>query len=62
MKPLVPVLAAGSTFAGLALSGLGLGAWAGQRWGHPLWALAGLFAGLALGCYAALRLLQRSMR
>jgi hypothetical protein len=54
------VVAAGSTFAAAVLICFGLGILAGRATGQPLWALAGLFAGMALGGYGAVRLLLRS--
>ncbi len=61
MKELLPVLAAGGTFAVTAIVGLVAGIWIGGTTHQPLWALAGLFAGLAIGGYGAFRLLKRSM-
>ncbi len=55
------VLAAGSTFAGVALAGLLVGILVGQRTAQPLWAFAGLMIGLGLGGYSAVRLLMRSI-
>lgn len=55
------VLAAGSTFAGVALVGLLVGVLVGQRTAEPLWAFAGLMIGLGLGGYSAVRLLMRSI-
>jgi hypothetical protein len=57
----MPVVAAGGTFAMTTLAGLALGMWIGGRTGQGLWALAGLFGGLAVGGYAAYRLLMRSL-
>jgi hypothetical protein len=56
-----PVLAAGGTFAVTALAGLLAGVWLEHATGHAAWVAGGLFAGLALGAYSAVRLLQRSM-
>jgi len=61
MKTMVPVLTAGGAFAGITLVGLLLGILLGQRTGQPLWAFAGLMAGLGLGGYSAVRLLMRSI-
>ena len=55
------VLTAGSTFAVTVLGGLLIGAVVGQRTGQPLWALAGLFVGLGIGGYSAVRMLMRSL-
>lgn len=61
MKSLAPVLAAGGTFAVTVLVGLVVGIWISDRTHQPLWVLGGLFGGLALGGYSAVRLLMRSM-
>ncbi|HUA09370.1 MAG TPA: AtpZ/AtpI family protein [Candidatus Acidoferrales bacterium] len=55
------VLTAGSTFAVTVLGGLLLGVAIGERTRQPLWALAGLFVGLGIGGYSAVRLLMRSL-
>lgn len=60
MKDALPILAAGGTFAGSALVGLLAGIALGARTGNQLWVLGGLFAGLALGGYGALRLLLQT--
>ncbi len=60
MKGLLPVIGAGGTFAGSAVAGLLLGIWLAGRTGAQLWVLGGLFGGLFLGGYAAVRLLMRS--
>ena len=57
----MPVVAAGGTFAMTALAGLVAGIWIGGRTGQGLWVLAGLFGGLAVGAYAAYRLMMRSL-
>ncbi|MBV8489048.1 MAG: AtpZ/AtpI family protein [Candidatus Eremiobacteraeota bacterium] len=62
MNPVLPVLAAGATFAGCTLAGLALGAWLSQRTGAPLWVLGGLLGGIAAGGFAAARLFLRAMR
>ncbi len=56
----LPVLAAGGTFAGTTLVGLAIGIAIASRTGQQLWVLGGLLAGLALGGYSAARLLLRS--
>ena len=61
MKPLLPVLAAGGTFAAAAIFGLLAGIWMAGRSRDPILAAVGLFAGLALGGYSAYRLLLRSI-
>jgi hypothetical protein len=57
----VPVLAAGGSFAVCALIGLLGGIFAAQHTGQQLWVLGGLFAGIGVGGYCAVRLLMRSM-
>jgi hypothetical protein len=59
---MLPLLAAGSTFALCVLLGMALGIWVGHRSGQPLWVLGGLGLGFALGGYSAIRLLQRSLQ
>lgn len=61
MKGVVPVLAAGGTFAVAALAGLIAGIWLARSTGNGLWVAGGLFAGMAAGGYSAVRLLLRSM-
>ncbi|HLX25657.1 MAG TPA: AtpZ/AtpI family protein [Candidatus Cybelea sp.] len=61
MKPILPVLGAGGTFAVATVGGLFAGVWLADRLRVPILAAAGLFVGLALGGYSAYRLLLRSM-
>ncbi len=61
MNAVVPVLAAGGTFAAATLIGLLAGVWIGRATGQPLWAVGGLVGGLLLGGYSAFRLLLRSL-
>jgi hypothetical protein len=61
VKSLAPVLAAGGTFAITVLLGLVAGIIVADRTRQPLWALAGLAAGLGIGGYSAVRLLMRSL-
>lgn len=56
------LVAAGSTFAGLALLGLFGGIWISGRTGQPLWVIGGIVAGLAAGGYSAARLALREGR
>ncbi len=56
------LVAAGGTFAGAALLGLLLGIWLAGRTGQQLWVLGGLFAGLALGGFSAVRMLLAETR
>jgi hypothetical protein len=60
VKELVPVIAAGGTFAGAALAGLLIGIFIGYRTNQPFWAFVGLVAGLGLGAYSAARLLFKA--
>ncbi|MBV9149707.1 MAG: AtpZ/AtpI family protein [Candidatus Eremiobacteraeota bacterium] len=53
------VITAGATFTGAVLLGLLLGIWLGNRSGQPLWVLIGIFSGMAVGGYGAIRLLLR---
>jgi hypothetical protein len=62
VKPLLPVLAAGGTFAAAAVIGLLCGAAAAGRFGEPLLAPAGLLLGAAVGGFSAIRLLSRVLR
>lgn len=61
MNGVFPVLAAGGIFAFTVLAGLGAGIWIGRLTGNDLWVAGGLFGGMAVGGYSALRLLLRSM-
>ncbi|MBV8688665.1 MAG: AtpZ/AtpI family protein [Candidatus Eremiobacteraeota bacterium] len=58
----VALIAAGGSFAGAVLLGLLLGIWIGNRTGQPLWVLIGIFGGVAVGGYGAVRLLLRETR
>jgi hypothetical protein len=57
VKEILPVIAAGGTFAGATLAGLLIGIFIGSRTGQPLWAFGGLLLGLGAGGYGAARLL-----
>ena len=61
MNGIVPVLAAGGSFAVAALGGLFAGIWLGRMTGQQLWVVGGLLVGIAIGGYSAFRLLLRSM-
>jgi len=61
MKSLVPLLGAGGTFAGCAIAGFAIGIWADQHTGSRYYTLIGLFAGMGIGGYGAVRLLLRSL-
>ena len=62
MKTLLPVIAAGGTFAGAAVIGLAIGVLLAGRRAEPLLAPIGLLLGAAVGAYSALRILAKSMR
>jgi outer membrane lipoprotein SlyB len=62
VKTLLPLVAAGGTFAGAAVLGLLAGILIGDRRGEPLLAPAGLILGALIGGYSAFRLLARAMR
>jgi hypothetical protein len=62
VKTLLPVVAAGSAFAGAAVVGLICGVLAASRRGEPLWAPVGLMLGAAVGAYSAFRVLVKTMR
>jgi hypothetical protein len=53
------IIGAGASFAVTVLAGLLAGIWLAGRTGQQLWVLGGLFAGLAIGGYAAFRLILR---
>ncbi len=62
MKTLLPVVAAGSAFAGASVIGLACGVLVAARLGEPLYAPVGLVLGAAVGAYSAFRILLRAMR
>jgi hypothetical protein len=62
VRPLLPVLVAGATFAVAAVVGLTFGVVAAERFDRPLWSPVGLVVGAGVGAYSALRLLLRSLR
>ncbi len=62
MKPLLPVVLAGGTFAAAAVVGLLGGIAAAGRIDEPLLVPAGLILGAAVGAVSALALLMRSLR
>lgn len=61
MNSALPLLGAGATFAGCAVAGLLAGIWVSRLTGSALAVLAGLFAGLLIGGFAAYRLVVRSL-
>ena len=62
MKDVLPVIGAGGTFAGATVAGLLAGVWLTGRTGQQLWVAAGLFGGLIVGGYAAVRLLMQASK
>jgi hypothetical protein len=56
-----PVVAAGGAFAFTVLLGIGAGVWAERATGNGVWVVVGLFGGVAIGGYSAVRLLFRSL-
>lgn len=62
MKEVLPLLGAGASFASTVVIGLLAGIWVSRATGEQLWVLAGLFAGLVIGGYAAYRLFARSIQ
>jgi hypothetical protein len=62
VKALLPVLAAGGTFAAAAIVGLLGGVIAASRAREPLFVPAGLLLGAAVGGYSALRVLLRAIK
>ena len=62
MKPLLPVILAGGTFAAAAVIGLFGGIVAAGRLNQPLLVPGGLMLGAAIGAFSAVRLLLRSLQ
>jgi hypothetical protein len=62
LKPLLPVLVAGGTFAAASVIGLLGGVLAAERVGQPLLVPAGLAVGAAIGGYSAIRVIVRSLK
>ncbi len=60
MKGATAVVAAGSAFTGAAVGGLLIGVWLDHARHTEYFAVAGLFAGVALGGYTAFRLLVQT--
>lgn len=60
MKGAAGIIAAGSAFAGAGVGGLLVGIWLDHVGGTQYFAVAGLFAGIALGGYTAFRMLVRT--
>jgi len=53
------IVGAGASFAITVLAGLLAGIWLAGRTGQQIWVLGGLFLGLGVGGYAAVRLILR---
>jgi hypothetical protein len=62
VRPLLPVVVAGGTFAAAAVIGLFCGVLAAGRTGDTLLVPVGLVVGAAIGGYSALALLFRSLQ
>ncbi len=61
MKAIAPLLGAGSTFALIVILGLVAGIWLDNRLSSHYWVLALFFAALAVGTFAAWRLVSRAL-
>jgi hypothetical protein len=61
MKTALALAGAGGTFAGTVIAGLVLGLWLDSRLHVQYWTAVLLFVGLALGGYAAYRLIASSL-
>jgi hypothetical protein len=62
VKGAAAALGAGTTFGGSVLAGLAIGFWVGRQTGASWWVVIGLFAGVMLGGYFALRMLIQAAR
>lgn len=60
MKGAAGVIAAGSAFAGAGVAGLLIGIWLDRTQQTQYYAVIGLFAGIAVGGYAAFRMLLQT--
>ena len=60
MKGAAGVIAAGSAFAGAGVAGLLIGIWLDHAQRTQYYAVVGLFAGIAVGGYAAFRMLLQT--
>lgn len=60
MKGAAALVAAGSAFAGAGVAGLLIGIWLDHARRTEYFAVVGLFAGVLVGAYAALRLLLQA--
>lgn len=60
MKGAAGIVAAGSAFAAAGVGGLVIGIWLDHVQRTQYYAVAGLFAGIVLGGYAAFRMLVQS--
>ena len=60
MKGAAAIVAAGSAFAGAGIGGLLIGIWLDHALRTQYYAVAGLFAGILVGGYAAFRLLLQT--
>jgi len=60
VKGAAGVVAAGSAFAGAGVAGLLIGIWLDRAQQTQYYAVIGLFVGIAVGGYAALRMLLQT--
>lgn len=60
MKGAAGVVAAGSAFAGAGVAGLLIGIWLDRAQQTQYYAVVGLFVGIAVGGYAAFRMLLQT--
>lgn len=60
MKGAAGVIAAGSAFAGAGVAGLLIGIWLDRAQQTQYYAVVGLFVGIAVGGYAAFRMLLQT--
>jgi hypothetical protein len=61
LKPALAIVGAGGTFAGSVLAGLLLGLWLDSSLHASYWTAVLLFVGLAIGGYAAYRLIASAL-
>ena len=62
MRGALPALGAGMTFAGTVLVGFGAGFWVSRQTGASWWVIVGLFAGVFLGGFSAMKVLLAAGR
>lgn len=62
MKSALTIAGAGAAFAGTVIAALALGIWLDARFGGAYYVALAFFAGLAIGGYAAYRLIAQALR